>query len=176
MLGEGGVIGAGRGQRWAMPVVVAGERAERNAWLLCRAGTMSCALPIEHVVEVMRALPVEQFAGAPKFVLGLSVIRGLPVPVVDLGLVVCGASIRGGLLVTVREGSRTIALAVDQVIGVTALEAETFSQLPPLLHEAAADTIAAIAALDGEFVVLLRAARLVPEDVLAWLDAEKAKS
>jgi purine-binding chemotaxis protein CheW len=159
-----------------MPAATTRDKADRKAWLLCRAGTMLCALPIGHVVEVMRALAVEQVAGAPKFVRGLSIIRGVPVAVVDLGLIVSGDSIRGALLVTIREGARTIALAVDQVIGVNAIEADTFGQLPPLLHEAAAETIAAMAALDGELVVLLRAARLVPEDVLARLDAEKAMS
>jgi purine-binding chemotaxis protein CheW len=175
MASEATAIGTRRGQSASMLAAVASNEAGSKAWLLCRTRKMLCALPIEHVIEVMRTLAVEQFVGAPKFVRGLSVIRGVPVPVVDLGLIICGESIRGALLVTVREGARTIALAVDQVIGITAIEAHDFGRLPPLLHEAAAETVAAIAALDGELVVLLRTARLVPEDVLARLDAEKTK-
>jgi len=175
MAREATAIGTRRGQSRSMLAAVASDEAGSKAWLLCRARKMVCALPIEHVVEVMRTLAVEQFVGAPTFVRGLSIIRGVPVPVVDLGLILCGEGIRGALLVTIREGARTIALAVDQVIGITKIEADAFGRLPPLLHNVAADTIAAIAALDGELVVLLRAAWLVPEDVFARLDAEKTK-
>ena len=42
------------------------------------------------------------------------------------------------------------------------IAAGAFDELPPLLQDAAADTIAAIGARDGEFLVVLRTGRLVP--------------
>jgi hypothetical protein len=50
------------GQQAAVPLPP-GADAHRAAssWLICRASTMLCALPIEQVVEIMRALP--RFAG-----------------------------------------------------------------------------------------------------------------
>jgi purine-binding chemotaxis protein CheW len=145
----------------------------RASWLVCRAGAILCALPIEQVIEIMRLLPTEQIGSAPRYVRGLSVIRGTPVPVVDLGLVLGDKVARATRLIAVRAATRTIALAVESVIGITAIAADTFSQLPPLLRDAAADVVAAIAALDGELIVLLRAARLVPEELLARLETEK---
>jgi hypothetical protein len=53
------------------------DHGKRSSWLLCRAGNLLCALPIEHVIEIMRPLPVEQIAGAPHYVRGLSIIRGV---------------------------------------------------------------------------------------------------
>src|SRR5579864_4751234 len=53
--------------------------------LFVRAGAHMCALALSNVAEIMRPLPIAPLAGAPEIVRGLSVIRGAPVPVVDLG-------------------------------------------------------------------------------------------
>jgi purine-binding chemotaxis protein CheW len=148
----------------------------RAAWLLCRAGTMLGAVPIEHVIEIMRPLPLEQVAGAPPYVRGLSVIRGAPIPVVDIGLIVNGVPTRAARLVTVRAAARVIALAVDEVIGIAVFTAEAFGQLPPLLRDAAAETIAGVGAADAELVVVLCTSRLVPQHIFAHLDAAGAPS
>ena len=52
--------------------------------LLCQVGSLVCALPLEHISETMRPLSLQPFHGMPPFVDGLSIIRGAPVPVVDL--------------------------------------------------------------------------------------------
>jgi purine-binding chemotaxis protein CheW len=147
-----------------------GAETSRTSWLICRAGRVLCALPIDAVVEIMRLLPIEPLAGAPEYVRGLSIIRGTPVPVVDLGLVVgkeLGVSTR---LVAIRVAGRIIALAAGEVIGITAIAGDAFGELPPLLQDAATDTITAIGARDGELLVFLRTGRLVPDDMLARLD------
>jgi hypothetical protein len=38
----------------------------RAAFLLCCAGSSFCALPLDRVAEIMRALPIEPMAGAPR--------------------------------------------------------------------------------------------------------------
>jgi len=164
------------GQNQSAPSAPSVEEATRTSWLLCRAGVVLCGLPIEQVIEVMRLLPVEQIAGAPNYVHGLSVIRGKPVPVVDLSLIIGNRISHSTRLIAVRVATRTIALAVDEVIGISGIAADALGQLPPLLRDAATDTIAAIGALDSELIVFLRAARLVPEEVLAQFDADGATS
>ncbi|HUZ30530.1 MAG TPA: chemotaxis protein CheW [Xanthobacteraceae bacterium] len=149
------------------------DHAERSCWLLCRAGHLRCALPIGHVIEIMRPLPVEQIAGAPHYVRGLSIIRGMPVPVVDLGLIVGDRATTTTRVVTVRA-ARVVALAVDSVLGVSTVAGETLDELPPLVRDAAPDAIAAIGRLDNGLIVFLHTTRIVPEAVLNRLDAEKA--
>jgi purine-binding chemotaxis protein CheW len=148
--------------------------AAHTSWLVCRAGALRCALPVQQVVEIMRFMPLKQVAGAPPYVRGVSIIRGMPVPVVDMGLIAGGAPTRGARLVAVRVAARIVALAVDEVIGIAAFAAGALHQLPPLLHDAAADTIAALGAADAELVFFLRTGRLVPEDLFAHLDADGA--
>ncbi|MET3131167.1 chemotaxis signal transduction protein [Oxalobacteraceae bacterium GrIS 1.11] len=57
-----------------------------TAVLLCRSQHRLRALPLLQVRESMRALPVEALPDMPPFMLGLAVIRGAALPVLDLVL------------------------------------------------------------------------------------------
>jgi len=143
-------------------------------WLMCHAGSHLCAVPIAQVSETMRALPIEAVAGAPPGVLGVAVIRGAPVPVVDLGYVLGGTASQFKFFITIKADARTIALAVDAVVGIRLIGAQTYKALPPLLRDAANETITGIAARDAALTLLLSASRIVSPEVLAHLESEKA--
>lgn len=135
--------------------------------LLCRVGALTCALQLEAVAETMRPLPISSLAGAPPFVIGLAVIRGVPTPVVDASRLLNGtASIQPLRFVRLLIPGRSVALAVDEVIGIRDLSAQSFEALPPVLA-ACADIAPQVATLDTELLVVLSTARLVPEAV--WL-------
>lgn len=139
--------------------------------MLCRVGARLCALPLDHVVETMRPLPIESLPGAPAFVRGLSMIRGVPVPVVDAGaLLDAGDPPKPTRFVSVKAGHRHVVLAVEEVLGVRDLPAASLRVLPPLLGEAGAGVVSAIGALDSAFLLVLQAARLVPEAVWGALE------
>lgn len=152
------------------------EEAAAQHRLVCRAGGQLCAVPLGHVVEVMRIMPISRVSGAPHYVCGLSIIRGEPVPVVDTGLLVGGRATASQRLITVRAGGRTIALAAEAVLGTWAIGTDQLRQLPPLLRDAATETIAAVGTLDAELVFLLQAARIIPPDLFDRLLAAEARS
>jgi purine-binding chemotaxis protein CheW len=139
--------------------------------LMVTSGSRVCAIPLDHVVETMRPLPIETLAEAPAFVRGVSVIRGEPTPVIDLRalLGVGGETIDAGRLVTVKVGERRLALGVDTVIGLKRLAPAQLRALPPLLGGLAAGAIEALGASDDQLLLLLRAARIVPEETWAML-------
>ena len=149
------------------------KRDESRLSLLCRVGTRLCALPLAQVNETMRPMPVEALPGAPGCVVGVSIIRGGPVPVVDLGTLLGADPSRGGRLVTLRVGDRMVALSVDAVLGVRAIAGESLGDLPPLLRDARGDGVSSIGALDAELLVLLDSARLLPDAV--WTALEDAE-
>jgi purine-binding chemotaxis protein CheW len=142
------------------------RRGHDRASLVCQVATRLCALPLDAVVETMRPLPVEPIAGAPDFVTGLAIIRGAPVPVVDAARLLGAASEQPRRFVVLRIAARRIALAVDGVVGVRRVAAEQLSELAPLAGAMAGEVVAAIGALDGRLLMLLEAARLVPDAVL----------
>jgi purine-binding chemotaxis protein CheW len=138
--------------------------------LVCRARNRFCALPVAVIDETMRPLPVEPIASAPLFVSGLAIVRGVPTPVVDAGrLLGAGDDGQPTRFVVVRVGERRVVLAVEAVVGLRTLSAAALRELPPLIQEASADVIAAIGALDAALLVVLRAARLLPETVWSAL-------
>jgi purine-binding chemotaxis protein CheW len=142
--------------------------------VLCRVGARVCAVPTESVSETMRPLPIEPLAGMPAFVLGVSVIRGVPTPVIDAGRML-GAKdpCQHARFVRLRIGSRAAALAVDSVIGVVAIDAMSLNELPPLLRDADTEVIDAIGIQDVELLLVLRAARVAPPSVWSTLDERK---
>lgn len=138
--------------------------------LLCRVGTRIYAIPIEYVVETMRPLPTAPIAGAPAFVRGLSVVRGVPLPVVSAALLVREAEpAPPGRFVTLRSGSGQVVLAVDAVIGLRVVPPESVHDLPPLLRDAAADVIAKVGSLDAQLLLVLHTMHLVPASLSATL-------
>ncbi len=149
---------------------------DANVSLLCRVGTLLCALPLEHVAETMRPMPVENIPGAPEYIVGMSVVRGAALPVVSLAHLFAGDSADAGRLVVLGHGNRRVGVLVDEVVGVRSLPPEIFHRLPPLLRDAASRAVAEIGTLDGEFMVALAAARSVPEDVFRQVEAEALAS
>jgi purine-binding chemotaxis protein CheW len=125
-----------------------------------RVGGITCALPCAHVVETMRRLPITPLDDMPPFAAGLATIRGVSTPVVDLGTLL-GRRCDGTRMLTVRAGARTVALLVDEVIGVTRFRASEFAGRPPLLRDSGGGLVHAIASRDHELHLILDAGRLV---------------
>jgi purine-binding chemotaxis protein CheW len=148
-----------------------------DAWsLLCRVETRLCALPLDNVVETMRPLPIEPVAGAPDFVLGLSVVRGAPVPIVDVERLLGGKSVNPARFVMLKVGERCVGLAVESAVGIRQIGAASLQDLPPLLRNAEADAVSTIGTLDSELLVVLQAVRIVPEAFFAALEGEALAS
>lgn len=143
--------------------------------LILGVQTRMCAVPLTRVIETMRPLPTEGIAGTPSFVLGVAIVRGIPTPVVDLEAIL-GAppEHRGERFVTVRAGSRQVALLVGTVLGIRDLDALGSTQeLPPLLEGAPQDVIEKIGILDERLLVVLQEAWKLPDEVWHAVTAQK---
>jgi purine-binding chemotaxis protein CheW len=145
-------------------------------WLLCRMETKLCALPLECVLETMRPLPVDPLPGAPRFILGLAIVRGAPIPVVSAAHLLGTGKVPPTRFVAVRAGERQVALAVDSVLGVRSVTAGSLRDLPPLLRDASAEYVAAIGTLDTELLFFLQSTYLVPEELWADLGRDLART
>lgn len=143
--------------------------APRAPALICRVRERLCALPLQHVVETMRPLPVETLASMPAFVRGLARARGNPLPVVDLGALLGGDTpARPTRFVMVRVDGRHVLLAVEEVLGVRDLGQVAVERLPPLLGDGGGAAVASVGMLDAALLVVLQTARLMPPST--WID------
>lgn len=150
-----------------------GNSSTSDSFLICRSDSRLCAFPLEHVAETMRVLPIDFLPDMPSFLLGVSIIRGAVVPVVSAAKLFGSTNnARAGRYVTLNLDARQVAFAVESVIGVRRLAAESLAHTPPLLGEADAGAVAAMTTLDAELLVVLQGARLIPQSVWIALDAQ----
>lgn len=140
--------------------------------LLCRSAHRLYALPLAHVRETMRALPLDPLPAMPAFLLGLAMIRGTPVPVIDCARLT-GAEIPAypARYVTLALNERHWALAVDAVLGVRTIPAAALAEVTPLLDGVDGRVVQAIASLDAQLLLVLRASHMVPEALWTALAA-----
>ena len=139
------------------------------ASLLCRITPDALgALPLTCVREIMRVLPVRPAPGRIAGLCGHAMIRGLSTPVVDAALLL-GRSDEPTRFVNLISGSRQIALAVHQVLGVVDLHPDGGRPVP--LFDG---RVAALAAIDPGLPGLLLAVRRVVDDRGAELAAGAA--
>jgi purine-binding chemotaxis protein CheW len=122
-------------------------------------------------------LPVEPLGQMASFVTGLALIRGRATPVVDARKLLGSPSERAAeryvtLGTSEPAASRIAALAVDAVLGVREVARETLSQLPSLLREQQSEAVSALGTLDLELLLVLEAARLLPEATWQALERE----
>lgn len=148
--------------------MLAKERREpKSSYLVAQVGAKRVAVPLRDVIEVMRPLPIASLAGAPPSVLGAAVVRGAAVPVLDAGALLGEPGARTCTrFVSLRVGPRSASLAVDAVLGVRAVDDDELSAMPPLLRDTCSGAAGAVGALDEALLVVLQAARVVPEE--AW--------
>lgn len=141
--------------------------------LVARAGEFACGIPLPHVAEVMRPLPIESLTGAPHGVVGISMIRGNPAPVVNLAALLTGEEngTNWPRLVTVLAGTRTVGMLVEGVTDVREIPADHFATLPPLWQGDRPPAVTAVGALDRELFFVLDSMKLLP-DGLPEIDVE----
>jgi purine-binding chemotaxis protein CheW len=150
--------------------------SRKNRTLVVGLKGRLCAVPLTHVTEIMRPLSVEPISDVPSFVKGISIIRGIPTPVVDLGALLGMPNGVAGRFVTLRVGERQVALSVDSVLGVRELDVSKIGELPPLLQGASKDAIEAMGTLDKQLLLVLCAGWELPDQVWQTLTAQEVAS
>jgi purine-binding chemotaxis protein CheW len=115
-----------------------------------------------HVLEVMRPLPVQRVEAAPVFVIGMAVIRGTLMPVVDLSRLLSGEGCLPRRFVTLRVAERDVALAVADVLGTRLIDLDAFLETPPLLV-GSSSALDRLGILDGQLLEVLATARVLEE-------------
>jgi purine-binding chemotaxis protein CheW len=151
-----------------------GAEAEGGVSLVFRAGSMLCALRLDEVIETMRPLEVRTLAGAPAFVRGICIMRGVPTPVVDVARLVGGEDARAARFVAVRTERGPVAFATGEVLGIRTTAAGATHT--GLLTGASSRLVAGVGTLDNEPLLLLQSMRVVPDHVWAAAAGESVAS
>ncbi|XVU21940.1 chemotaxis protein CheW [Actinoplanes sp. CA-054009] len=133
--------------------------------LIFRAGPLLCALRLDEVIETMRPLETRPLAGTPSFVRGISVLRGVPTPVIDVSRLLGGGSAEPERYIAVSTDRGAVAFGTGAVLGVSNVEAEPSGGHPALLGGGNSRLVAGVGTLGTEPLLLLQSMRAVPDDV-----------
>jgi len=133
--------------------------------LVFRAGPLLCALRLDEVVETMRPLDTQPLAGTPAFVRGISVLRGVPTPVIDVARLLGGGSTEAHRFVAVRTERGAVALATGPVLGIRDVDANATAGHPALLGARSSRLVAGVGMVGAEPLLLLQSMRAVPDEV-----------
>jgi purine-binding chemotaxis protein CheW len=136
-------------------LIKGGDRMQDQ--LIFGVGRLLCALPLTAVVETVRPLPVQPPVGGGGVLLGVAVIRGAAVPVVDTARVLGDPGAQPSRFVTVETAAGIVAFATGPVLGVRAIQRSAARQ------SAGASPVEAVGVLDGRPLLFLRA-ELPPEN------------
>ena len=133
-----------------------------DSYLVFTVGSRTCAVPTRHVTETLRPVPVRPASRAPPFVIGIGMVRGNPVPIVDPGVLLGdGPLVAPTRLLSLRtDDGRTVGLLASSVLGLRDGDSITAAGLPPLLADDAG-AIQTLARLDQGLLTVLRAGRLL---------------
>ncbi|MHB0970326.1 MAG: chemotaxis protein CheW [Thermoanaerobaculia bacterium] len=128
------------------------------------------ALPVTHVIEILRVSGITRVPHAPLTVRGVTNMRGRVLPVIDLrvrlGLAAAGVSAESRILVVSSRG-RLLGLLVDGVHQVMRLDRLAVEAPPTDVMTAQSDYIVGVYHLEQELAILLDVDRvlLVPTSI-----------
>ncbi len=143
------------------------DSAAGDSALVFRAGSLLCALQLNDVIETMRPLAVRPLAGMPPYVRGVTIMRGVPAPVIDVARLVGGEPAEVERFLAVRTERGPVAFATGAVVGIRNATADGSAQHAAVLTGASRRLVAGVAMIDTEPLLLLQSMRVLPEDVWA---------
>ncbi len=112
-----------------------------------RVGNADYALDVAHVREVVRWQNATPLPVAPRLIEGVIDLRGVVVPVVDLGRVLGGAPVAASpaaRITIVEENGLVMGLAVDAALAVMSIDASALEDPPVLATQAGYDAARAV--------------------------------
>jgi len=132
--------------------------APPREFLSFRLGAEEYGIDILRVQEIRSYERPTRIAHAPDFVKGVTNLRGVIVPVIDLRLMFGLKPARYDaftVTIVLQIGHRVMGLVVDEVCDVVALDAARLRPVPALGAIAGGDQLMAIGALDDRLLLLL---------------------
>jgi len=135
-----------------------------ETWVTFVLAGESYALPVSHVLEILRVAGITRVPHAPRVIRGVTNMRGKVLPVVDLrarlGIEPAEVMVQSRILVVSSRG-RLFGLLADAVQQVERVDLETVQPPPPDVMTAQSDYLIGVCQIGPRLVVLLDVARVL---------------
>ncbi|WP_018917789.1 chemotaxis protein CheW [Vreelandella zhanjiangensis] len=157
--------------------VMAAE-AESREFLVFSLGEEEYAIDILKVQEIRGYENVTRIANAPDFIKGVTNLRGVIVPIVDLRIKFHLESVEYGgqtVVIVVNVADRVVGIVVDGVSDVMTLTPEQIKPAPEFGVTLSSDFLSGLGSLDDRMLVLVDIDKLLTSEEMALVDSTSTR-
>lgn len=146
---------------------------DQRQFLIFSLGNEEYAIDILKVQEIRGYDNVTRIANAPAFIKGVTNLRGVIVPIVDLRLRFALANAEYNnqtVVIVVNVGQRVIGIVVDSVSDVMALLPDQIKPAPEFGATLSADYLSGLGSVGDRMLVLVDIERLLTSEEMALVE------
>ncbi|GGC96150.1 chemotaxis protein CheW [Vreelandella lutescens] len=154
--------------------VLAAAEAENREFLVFSLGDEEYAIDILKVQEIRGYENVTRIANAPDFIKGVTNLRGVIVPIVDLRIKFHLENVEYGgqtVVIVVNVADRIVGIVVDGVSDVMTLTPEQIKPAPEFGVTLSSDFLSGLGSLDDRMLVLVDIDKLLTSEEMALVDS-----
>lgn len=155
-------------------VAVLAAEAESREFLVFSLGDEEYAIDILKVQEIRGYENVTRIANAPDFIKGVTNLRGVIVPIVDLRIKFHFDKVEYGgqtVVIVVNVADRVVGIVVDGVSDVMTLTPDQIKPAPEFGVTLSSDFLSGLGSLEDRMLVLVDIDKLLTSDEMALVDS-----
>ncbi|MFG6665516.1 chemotaxis protein CheW [Halomonas sp. HNIBRBA4712] len=157
--------------------VLKAAEADNREFLVFSLGEEEYAIDILKVQEIRGYENVTRIANAPAFIKGVTNLRGVIVPIVDLRIKFHLDRVEYGgqtVVIVVNVASRVVGIVVDGVSDVMSLTPEQIKPAPEFGVTLSSDFLSGLGSLEDRMLVLVDIDKLLTSEEMALVDSTKS--
>ncbi|BCB06218.1 chemotaxis protein CheW [Vreelandella venusta] len=154
--------------------VLSAAEADNREFLVFSLGEEEYAIDILKVQEIRGYENVTRIANAPDFIKGVTNLRGVIVPIVDLRIKFHLDSVEYGgqtVVIVVNVADRVVGIVVDGVSDVMTLTPEQIKPAPEFGVTLSSDFLSGLGSLEDRMLVLVDIDKLLTSEEMALVDS-----
>ncbi len=158
--------------------VLAAAEAENREFLVFSLGDEEYAIDILKVQEIRGYENVTRIANAPDFIKGVTNLRGVIVPIVDLRIKFHLDNVEYGgqtVVIVVNVADRIVGIVVDGVSDVMTLTPDQIKPAPEFGVTLSSDFLSGLGSLDDRMLVLVDIDKLLTSEEMARVDSTSTR-
>ncbi|ORM70445.1 chemotaxis protein CheW [Pantoea rwandensis] len=153
--------------------LVSGEKGAQEYLIFC-LGNEEYGIDILNVQEIRGCDKVTRVPNAPDFLLGVTNLRGVIVPIVDLRVrfnLPVGAQEQDTVVIVLNLNTRIVGMVVDGVADVLSLSREQIKPTPDITSALSSRYLLGLGVIDHRMMILVNIEKLLSREELDEMDA-----
>ncbi len=154
-----------------------GSDASGQEFLVFTLGSEEYGIDILKVQEIRSYETVTRISSAPEFIKGVTNLRGVIVPIVDLRLKFRLGNVRYDhqtVVIILNVAGRVVGIVVDGVSDVLTLTGDAIKPAPEFGVSISTEHLTGLGTIDGRMLVLIDIEKLMTSPEMALVEAEYA--